>query len=119
LTSAVRWGAQPSGPLTTGSGANPPIVSESPAAGSPTPGGSASPAPRQFFGTVELDANLAKKNFADIVDEVVLNFTAKHGVNVRIKVDIEAETATGFDDALQRIVRENCNVLKFRNAEFE
>ena len=116
---ATPVGAQPSWPLTTGSGVKPPIVGESQAAGSPTPGGSANPAPRQFFGTVELDANLAKKNFADIVDEVVLNFTAKHGVNVRIKVDIEAETATGFDDALQRIVRENCNVLKFRNAEFE
>lgn len=68
---------------------------------------------------MELDSNLAKKIFVDIVDEVVLNFTAKHGVKVRIKVDSEAESPTGFDEALQRAVRENCNVLKFRNAEFE
>jgi hypothetical protein len=25
----------------------------------------------------------------------------------------------GFDDNLQRAVRENCKVLKFKNAEFE
>jgi hypothetical protein len=105
--------------MTTGSGASPPAVNEPPASGRSANGGTAKPAVRQFFGTVELDANLAKKNFADIVDDVVLNFTANHGVNVRVKVDIEAETASGFDDALQRTVRENCNVLKFRNAEFE
>lgn len=27
--------------------------------------------------------------------------------------EIQAESGTGFDDGLQRVVRENCNVLKF------
>lgn len=30
-----------------------------------------------------------------------------------------AESATGFDDGLQRTVRENCRTLRFRQAEFE
>ena len=34
-------------------------------------------------------------------------------------IEIQAEAATGFDDGLQRAVKENCNVLKFKNAEFE
>ncbi len=56
---------------------------------------------------------------ADIIDEVVLNFTAKPGVKVRISIEIDAESEAGFEDGLQRAVRENCNVLRFKNAEFD
>ncbi len=38
---------------------------------------------------------------------------------MKISLEIEAESATGFDDSLQRAVKENCNVMKFKNAEFE
>jgi len=74
---------------------------------------------KQFYGSIELDAIQAKKQFADLVDEVVLQFTSRPGVKVRIAIEIQAEAATGFDDALQRAVKENCNVLRFKNAEFE
>ena len=57
--------------------------------------------------------------FADLVDEVVQQFTLRPGVKVRIAIEIQAETPTGFDDGLQRAVKENCNVLKFKSAEFE
>ena len=49
----------------------------------------------------------------------MLQFTAKPGVKVRIAIEIQAETETGFDDNLQRAVKENCKVLKFKSAEFE
>ena len=55
----------------------------------------------------------------DLVDEVVQQFTMRPGVKVKIAIEIQAESATGFDDGLQRAVKENCNVLKFKNAEFE
>jgi hypothetical protein len=58
-------------------------------------------------------------DFATIMDEVVQHFTAKLGVDVKISVEIQAQSEEGFDEALQRIVRENCNVLKFGAAEFE
>jgi len=73
----------------------------------------------QFYAGIELDPIHAKKQFADIVDEVVLQFTSKAGVNVTISVEIQANSAAGFDDGTQRSVKENCNVLKFKNAEFE
>jgi len=88
----------------------------------PTGSGSAVPqrsARKQFYGSIELDAIQAKKQFADLVDEVILQFTARTGVKVRIDVEIRAEAAAGFDDDLQRAVKENCRVLRFRNAEFE
>lgn len=73
----------------------------------------------QFYGSIELDPILAKKQFADLVDEVVQQFTTRTGVKVKIAIEIQAESAAGFDDGLQRAVRENCNVLRFKNAEFE
>lgn len=74
---------------------------------------------KHFYGSIELDAIQAKKQFADIVDEIVLQFTSRPGVKVNIAVEIQAESTTGFDDSLQRAVKENSNVLRFKNAEFE
>jgi hypothetical protein len=76
-------------------------------------------AKKQFYGSIELDPFLAKKQFADLVDEVVQQFTMRPGVKVKIAIEIQAESAAGFDDGLQRAVKENCNVLKFKNSEFE
>ncbi len=105
---------------TTGNGAPPPSFEDS---AKPTyaGGGSTAPQPvkKQFYGSIELDAIQAKKQFADLVDEVVLQFTSRPGVKVKIAIEIQADSATGFDDGLQRAVKENCNVLRFKNAEFE
>jgi predicted AAA+ superfamily ATPase len=74
---------------------------------------------KQFYASIELDPFLAKKQFADLVDEVVQQFTTRPGVKMKIAIEIQAEASTGFDEGLQRAVKENCNVLKFKNAEFE
>jgi hypothetical protein len=50
---------------------------------------------------------------------VVQQFTAQLGVDVTITVEIEAHKADGFDESLQRTIKENCNVLKFSAAEFD
>ncbi|MCL4778936.1 MAG: hypothetical protein KJ049_02000 [Gammaproteobacteria bacterium] len=34
-------------------------------------------------------------------------------------VEIQARFLAGFNDGLRRAVKENCNVLKFKSAEFE
>jgi predicted AAA+ superfamily ATPase len=77
------------------------------------------PAMKAFFGSIALDPLRAKMDFATIMDEVVQHFTSKLGVEVTISVDIQARCSEGFDDALQRSIKENCNVLKIRNAGFE
>lgn len=74
---------------------------------------------KQFYATATLDPVKAKMDFATIVDEVVEPFTAKLGVDVTISVDIQATSRDGFDEGLQRAVKENCNHLRFENAEFE
>jgi predicted AAA+ superfamily ATPase len=78
------------------------------------------PAKKHFYGTINLDPVRAKIDFATIVDEVVEQFTSKLGVDVKISIEIQATSQKdGFDDAMQRAVKENCRVLKFGNAEFE
>ena len=74
---------------------------------------------RRFIGRVELDPINAKTNFSDIVDELIQHFTVKTGVRVKITIDIEAEAEAGFDEDLQRTVRENSSALQFKEAEFE
>ena len=41
------------------------------------------------------------------------------GVKLSVLIEIQAEAKTGSDDGVRRAVKENCNVLKFKNAEFE
>jgi len=85
-----------------------------PSAGQPT-----KRANKRFYGTVNLDPLLAKKQFAEIIDEVVQNFTTRPNDIVSIVVEIQAVAPAGFDDGIQRTVKENCNALKFRASGFE
>ena len=56
---------------------------------------------------------------AEVVDEVVEQFTTKVGSQVTITVEVQAQSAAGFDENVQRAVRENCKTLKFSSFDFE
>ena len=77
-------------------------------------GSGASNLPKNFYGSVQLDPIRAKLHFSDVVDEVLQLFTARTGVQVTVEIEIRAESAQGFDEGLQRAVRETCSVLKFK-----
>ena len=74
---------------------------------------------RMFFGTVELDPVKAKLQFSDVAEEVILLFAQRQDVRVKISIEIEAESSSGFDESIQRSIRENCDQLKFKNRSFE
>jgi len=76
-------------------------------------------AKNRFYGRVEVDPIKAKMAFGEIVDEVIAQFTSRPGASVTIKIEIQAEDAKGFDENLQRAIRENCNMLRIEPAEFE
>lgn len=126
IRQATQPTPQPTQPGETGGTATPGTTSGTGKTPPPTPGetgqpgaGSTAPVKKQFYGTIALDPVKAKMDFATLMDEVVQQFTAKLGVDVTISVEIEAKSRDGFDEALQRTVKENCNVLRFSNAEFE
>lgn len=73
---------------------------------------------KHFYASIELDPVGAKMQFAQIVDEVVAQFTVKPGVRLSVSVEISADAPDGFDEHLQRAVTENCQALKFRSFEF-
>lgn len=73
---------------------------------------------KTFFGTVELNPLQPKPQFGDVVDEIILLLN-RPDVRLKISVEIHAESESGFDDGIQRAVRENCNQLKFKNGGFE
>ena len=106
-------------------GTTTPVVGGTGGAGTPTPTpgdtGTTTPAAtkKQFYGIISLDPVKAKMEFAAIMDEVVQQFTTRLDVDVTISVEIDAKSNAGFDEGLQRTVKENCNVLPFSNAEFE
>ncbi|PTQ88238.1 ATP-binding protein [Agitococcus lubricus] len=77
------------------------------------------PAKKQFYASISVDPVKAKMDFAMIMDEVVQQFTSRLGVDVTISIEIQAKSSIGFDDGLQRSIKENCKVLKFSSAEFE
>ena len=84
----------------------------------PTPTGTPS-AKIRFYGSVEIDPIRAKIAFGQIVDEVVMQFTSRPNATVAIKIEISAEDTSGFDENLQRAIRENSALLGFGSAEFE
>lgn len=74
---------------------------------------------RQFFASAQLDPLTGKSAFNSIMEEIVRNLTDNPGVAVNLRLEIHAECPDGFDDSLQRAIRENCNALKIGHHEFE
>lgn len=73
----------------------------------------------RFFGTVQLDPHTGRMAFDQIHDEIIKLFSGKSGVTVTVRLDITAEFPDGFDENLQRAVRENSTALNFDNSEFD
>lgn len=113
--------------VTSGSATTQPTGESNPPAAGPSAGGAsdagtgnASPAiNKRYYNVLNLDPIQAKRQFADLADEIVQQFTVRPGVNVTITVEIQAESPTGFDAGIQRAVTENCTTLKFPAGSFE
>ena len=69
--------------------------------------------PRRFFGSVEIDMTRPVKSFDTILNAVVMELQRTHGAKVKLTLEIEAEAASGFDDAEVSVVRDNAKQLKF------
>ncbi len=74
---------------------------------------------KRFYGTVDLDSHTGRMAYDEIQKEIINLLTTRPGVTVRLKLDIEADSMEGFDENTQRAVRENCEALKFSEADFD
>ena len=74
---------------------------------------------KHYFGTVQLDPLDPVMKMSDVLDNVISLFTAKPGVKVTVKLDIEASSPTAFDrNTVIRPVSENSKALGFASSEF-
>ncbi|OQA05912.1 MAG: hypothetical protein BWY66_02168 [bacterium ADurb.Bin374] len=106
---------------TTGDGRHPPEkrTGASGPTGTSAPAVVKAPPMRRFFGSVEVNPVKAKLELSRIVDEMVVHLASKHGVTVNITLEVSAEAPQGFEDDLQRTIRENGKVLGFTTLSFE
>jgi hypothetical protein len=73
----------------------------------------------RYFGTKMLRADRYALDFKNLADEVLAPLSAGAGVRLTVRVEIEAESLAGFDEAKIRTVSENATVLKFEQSAFE
>jgi hypothetical protein len=74
---------------------------------------------KRFFGTKELSPDRYAMDFKKITDEVLAHLASTPGVHLKVRIEIEATVATGFDEAQVRTVSENAQTLKFEQSGFE
>jgi hypothetical protein len=58
-------------------------------------------------------------DFKTLADEILAPLSATPEVRLTVRVEIEAEADSGFDDGKVRTVSENAAVLKFEQSSFE
>lgn len=73
---------------------------------------------KRFFGTIALDSVTGTMQLQNVMQELVSLFTTKPGVEVSLKLDIEASSTTPFDDSTIRAAKENSVVLKLESHDF-
>lgn len=93
-----------------------------PSSGAVAPSGTAPTAPRRvtgrFFGSKTLDPALYALDFKKVADEVLAHLSST-GVELTVRVEIEAVAHDGFDESKIRTVSENAATLKFDQSSFE
>ena len=74
---------------------------------------------RRFYGSVDLNAARAARDFGKVAEEVLDHLTTLPKARVTVAVEIQAEVPGGVSEEARRVVEENCGTLKFRNHGFE
>ncbi|WP_197416164.1 Swt1 family HEPN domain-containing protein [Mycobacterium sp. GA-1199] len=72
----------------------------------------------RFYGVKTLSSDKIAMDFKNIADEVIANLRDQ-GINLVVKIEIEAVDSTGFDENKVRTVTENAKTLKFDQSGFE
>jgi hypothetical protein len=69
--------------------------------------------PHRFYGSVEIDINRPVKAFDTILNSVVMELQRSPGAKVKLTLEIEAESPSGFNEQDVGVVRDNTKQLKF------
>jgi uncharacterized protein len=84
----------------------------------PVPGRGGAKNATRFFATKDLNATTPKIDFSNVVDKVLLQLTSRHSAHVGISIEVTAVDSSGFDEATQKALRENCEIHGFKQVDF-
>jgi predicted AAA+ superfamily ATPase len=77
------------------------------------------PKNRRFFMSADLDTTRINRDVQKYVEEIIQHLTSNNGANVKVSLEVHAESSEGFTQQTVRIVSENCRTLKVRDSGFE
>jgi predicted AAA+ superfamily ATPase len=72
----------------------------------------------RFFAVKTLNSDKIALDFKNVAEEVIANLR-QDGVELVVKIEIEATKSTGFEESQIRTVSENAQTLKFDQSNFE
>lgn len=75
--------------------------------------------PKEFFGSVDLDSNRLGREAGRIAEDVLQHLSTLPGAEVKVSLEIQATIPDGASDEVQRVITENCAVMKFKTHGFE
>lgn len=88
-------------------------------ASAPKSAPTASPQPRRFHPSANLDPSPLSRDAGKIAEEVLPHITALVGTKAEVSLEIQAEIPDGAPEQVVRTVTENCRTLKFKSYGFE
>jgi predicted AAA+ superfamily ATPase len=82
-------------------------------------GPSSGPKNVRFFGVASVNPERYARDLTRLAQEIIQHLAAPEGVDLEIRVEIEARKPDGYTDDKARIVTENARTLKFETYGFE
>lgn len=74
---------------------------------------------KRFYGRVDLDSIRLSRDAGQIAEEVIQHLAALPSSDVKISLEITANTLENIPEKTVRILLENCKTLKFKSNDFE
>jgi predicted AAA+ superfamily ATPase len=74
---------------------------------------------KRFYGRVELEPMRITRDVGQIAEEVIQHLAALPSSDVKISLEITANSAEGIPEKIVKIIIENCKTLKFKENAFE
>jgi len=75
--------------------------------------------PRRFYAKVALDPNRPTPQVSNIAQSILSELDRVRGTKVTLTLDIDAETAEGFPEDVESVVRDNAASLRIKDFGFE
>ena len=75
--------------------------------------------PRRFYAKVTLDPNRPTPQVSNIAQSILSELDRARGTTITLTLDIDAETADGFPEDVESIVRDNAASLRISDFGFE